>query len=197
MALIDQTVDNVIRLNMIPGTRKPRLHCSQYDVGRQVTLEVYNGDDVVVISANYLTIEGSKPDNTAYVYSVLGDLGGSVNGNIVKFNLVSQMANVAGECPCELVLYDSVAGERLGSLNFTIVVESSPIPGTATDSATDFSGLISVFNTAMDGMKDSDADLNNATATVEAANEILQEAVGKIVEYRLEGTTLYITAEEG
>lgn len=186
MGLIDNTIDDTIELNMVPGTRSPRLHCSKYDVGRTCTIKVYNKDEEYDISSYWVTIEGSKSDGTAFAYSVAA-LGGSVTTNTLTFKLLSQMTNKEGDVLCEVVLYNSETNSRVASLNFILDVEKGPINDTSVDSHTDFASLMDLYSERI-------SKVDAAAERAENAATRAETAADKVLTYSLEGTTLRIKA---
>ena len=111
-------------LQIAPNGVKPIIRASQFDAGRQFLLVLFDG------SASYnppagttLRIEGKKPDGNVFSYS--NNL--TLSGNIITVTTVDQMTVVAGTVQCEIRL--SLNGNDIGTVNFELIVEESPITG--------------------------------------------------------------------
>lgn len=197
----------VYDLNMIPGYGvKPRIGVSQYDSdNREITFVLYNGDDAYDVTGKPLTIEGTKSDGTAFSYSVIKNLSGSVAGNRITWKPVTQMTAIAENVNCELVVWDT-NGSRIGSQNFVLMVEEAGLQN-ADVSQTDLPGLVESFSEAADTLKAASQAATNAAnaATAEAQTSrtelesirtTLQQASDNIVSYHLSGTVLTITTQD-
>lgn len=140
------TITQKYDLNLIPyASPVPKVHVSQYDRGsRTLAFTLYNGEDLYTIPERTVaTIQGLKGDDNAFEYEM------TVSGaNEVSVNIEEQMAAVAGEVICEIVLAKN--GDILGSANFLLVVEPSPMDEDAVTSATDIPAL----NVLIDGAEE-------------------------------------------
>ena len=110
-----------INLNLIPGGVLPRINVSQYDKGsRTLQFVLFNGPVLYSIeSGTEITIQGSKPDKTAFQYSC------TWSGSTASMDIEQQMTAVAGDVICELVISNN--GEILGTCNFILNVESAAV----------------------------------------------------------------------
>lgn len=193
-----------VKLNMIPGSIKPRVYASQHDSGiRTVEFSLYYGDDPYSVEGNYITIDGTKSDGTAFSYSVVSDLGGSVSGNIVTWSPNAQMTILAESILCELVVWNG-NGSRIGSGNFYLEVETGAL-GDDVDvsSQTELSGLMEELQEVATTQQQTISAAESATAAaiastteLESIRSTLNTAVGKIVDYSLSGTVLTITTAD-
>lgn len=112
----------VINLQYIPTGSIPVVHVSQNDVGRQFQLNLYDGAAAYSMpSGTTARIDGIKPDKKGFSYSDAV----SVSGNVVTVTTKQQMTIVSGEVECEIRF--SKNSNDIGSLNFKMIVEPSPI----------------------------------------------------------------------
>ena len=119
-------------LNLIPNVDPLLiLNCSQYDTGLRVfTLSLKNGCNTYLIPKDAtVTIRGKKPDLNVFEYPV------EFNGNFVTLDLKEQMTPLAGSVECELRIEQD--GQLLGTANFILKVEESPINENTPVSETD------------------------------------------------------------
>lgn len=124
------------RLNLIPNEKDPPVvvRCSQYDKdSRTIKFSLYNGAQPFSLDSGYtVTVRGTKKDATAFEYNC------SIENTDVLFPIAQQMTLFDGKYPCELRI---VLGEEiLGSANFILYVEKSPMDEDTVISDTDLSG---------------------------------------------------------
>lgn len=114
-------------VNLIPGRVNPRINVSQYDKGsRTLQFVLYNGDAAYSItSGTTALIQGTKPDGHGFQLSATVTTG----SNLVTANLTEQMAIVAGDVVCELVLLKG--SEKLATANFVLAVEPTALKDSA------------------------------------------------------------------
>ena len=114
-----------IRLDLVPDGAMPELHASQYDKGRRFRLNLLDfGIDYTLDGTETLTIEERKVDGNICVRVVANTFSGK---KYVEFTTTEQMCACAGYNLCELHI---VKGEdSIGTLNFILNVERSPIEG--------------------------------------------------------------------
>ena len=121
-------------LDLIPQGVPPVVHVSQYDRGQVWFIEVLeNGVPYEIPTGCAVTIQGSKPDNTAFQYAC------TYSGNIVAAVLMQQMCAVVGDVSCEVRITANDAAQIIGSLNFIIEVEEGSIADDTFVSETDIS----------------------------------------------------------
>lgn len=109
----------VTRLNRIPGKVMPVVNVNQYDKSTgSLLFEVFDGDVPFNITGS-VTIMGTKPDKTGFVYSA------TASGNEVTADLEQQMAAVAGDVICELRITEGSTIQ--GTLNFILRVEPAAL----------------------------------------------------------------------
>ena len=113
-----------INLNLIPGRTMPVVHVSQYDVGRTIRFNLFDGDTVFAFSAgDSAEVHIRKPDNTV----VTAALTVATSQTYVEVVTTQQMAAVAGSSVGEISIESS--GKTIGTLNFIMEVESDPMDG--------------------------------------------------------------------
>ncbi len=115
-------------LNLIPDTGPLNVHCSQYDAGiRTLVFGLYKGASLFQIPEGMTAkIRGAKPDGNVFEYSMTVD----AEANTVSITITEQMSVIAGDVICEVVLFNGAtdsAANVIGSANFTLIVEPSPI----------------------------------------------------------------------
>ena len=126
-----------INLQITPGAVNPVINVSQNDVGRQFQLKLYDGAAAYTLPAGVTaSVEGVKPDGTAFSYSDAV----SVSGSTITVTTKLQMTVVAGRVTCEIRLKKS--GLDIGSLNFVMIVEESPINENVDISETEIPAII-------------------------------------------------------
>ena len=114
-------VTQEINLNIIPGGIKPRIRVSQYDNGTRVLRFVlYRGTEKYTTSGLTAQIRGTKPDKHGFVYNA------TYSNGVVTADLTQQMAAVAGDVECEIILMESSANV-LGTANFILEVEKAAV----------------------------------------------------------------------
>ncbi len=127
----------LINLQIAPGAVNPVINVSQFDVGRQFQLKLYDDSSAYTLPAGTTAyIEGVKPDGHAFSYTDAV----SVSGNTLTITSKLQMTVVAGKVICEVRLRKS--GLDLGTLNFNMIVEASPVGENVDTSDTEIPGII-------------------------------------------------------
>lgn len=139
-------------LQVAPNGVKPIVRVSQFDVGRQFQLKLYDGVTAYNPPAGTtMYIEGIKPDSKGFSYSQ-SDGAISYSGNTVTIKTLEQMTIVKGTVKCEIrLVYNN---DNIGTLNFDMVVEESPVNETTDISETD---LPQIFALATEQMENAEA----------------------------------------
>ena len=113
-------------VNMTPNDTLPRLHLSQYDVGRELSFSLCDGAVTYSVPTGAtVKLMGTKPSGFGFVETC------TVSGSTASISTTSDMTDEWGAVACELVVEKS--GVRLGSTNLLLVVEKSPHPEGTTD----------------------------------------------------------------
>lgn len=116
-----------IVLNIIPEGEMPVFHCSQYENGRPIIIDLVSSDDDA-----YLVPEGAKvelhcrkvDDN---IVTLEPD---EVDNNTVTFVSTEQLTACPGDNLCEVVLYANTDPvQTIATLNFILHVEPDPLEG--------------------------------------------------------------------
>lgn len=127
----------IINLQYAPTAVNPVVHVSQNDIGRPFKLKIYDGTTAYTMpSGTTARIDGIKPDRHGFSYSDCV----SVSGNEVTVTTKQQMTIVAGEVDCEIRF--AKGGTDIGTLNFKMLVEPSPINEDTDISETDLPEII-------------------------------------------------------
>lgn len=149
-----------LNTNLIPGQVKPRVNVSQYDKSsRTLSFSLYNGNQAFNISSGMTAmIEGSKPDGHGFQYNA----NVTVGSNVVTATLTQQMAVVAGEVNCEIVIL--LGSERLATGNFVIDVEPAALNDTAIPSDSELPMLIALATEQMENAEAWAAGTKNGSA---------------------------------
>ena len=111
-----------IILQRSPTSVKPTVNVSQFDDGLQFRIIMYDGATPYTPEAGAIPrIDGIKPDKHgfSYVNAV------SQAGNVLTVTTNKQMTCVAGTVPCEIRFVKE--NVNIGTLNFDMIVEASPI----------------------------------------------------------------------
>ena len=109
------------KLNLIPDIVPVSVGVSQYDkTSRTIVFSIYNGDTLFTIpNGSLATVRGTKPDKTGFEYSC------TISGSDISFEIQDQMTVLAGRFPVEIRITHN--GELLGTANFMLNVEKSPL----------------------------------------------------------------------
>ena len=143
----------IVNLQIIPNGVIPRVNVSQFDVGRQIQFKLYDGASAYTIPTGAMVrIDGVKPDKNGFSYEA------TYSGNTVTVETTDQMTVLSGDVMCELrIIVDDV--DSIGTLNFTLAVEKSPIDGDTPMSDTDIPAIIAL---ATEQMERAEAAADNA-----------------------------------
>lgn len=97
------------KLNLIPDKVLPVIRCSQYDINREIKIALFNGED------EYTPVS---------CYVVIGDttIQGTINNNVFTFLLDESLTQEE-----TTLLGEVVIGDKLGTCNFKLEVEYTPI----------------------------------------------------------------------
>lgn len=136
-----------VNLNLIPGSVLPVINVSQYDVGRQFTLTVYEGAVAYSLTGKDVEIRGSKPDGNGFAYDST-DGAVSVSNNVVTITTLQQMTACGGQVMCELRI--TSGSDILGTLNFILDCEPSALSDDTPISDTDIPAIERDFQDALD-----------------------------------------------
>lgn len=133
----------IVNLQIIPNGVLPRVNVSQFDVGRQIQFKLYDGASAYTIpTGTEVRVDGIKPDKHGFSYDA------TWSGNTVTVTTTEQMTVLNGDIPCELrLLKDS---QNIGTLNFILAVEKSPIDGDTDISDTDIPAIIELATEQME-----------------------------------------------
>ena len=136
-----------IKLNLIPGGVLPVVNVSQYDVGRQFAIQVYDGAASYNLMGKSVQIRGTKPDGNGFAYDAQDGVV-SVSGNTVTISTTQQMTAVGGQTVAELRI---TSGDTiLGTINFILDVEYSALSDDTPISDTDIPAIERDFEAALE-----------------------------------------------
>ena len=112
-----------IELNICPAGDMPVFHCSQYDVGRPIIIDLLNGDDAFTPTAGTtFELHCRKVDDNIVTLDTY-----EVDGNTLTFTSTEQLCACPGDNLCEVAIYlDELC---MGTLNFMLHVEPDPLAG--------------------------------------------------------------------
>ena len=128
-----------IKLQYVPDGVHPVVHVSQGDIGRQFQLLLFDGNVAYSMPAGTTAqVDGVKPDGHAFSYTDCV----SVSGNVVTVTTKQQMTIVAGKVTCEIRFTKN--GNDIGTLNFLMYVEQSPVNGDTDLSDTELPAIIAL-----------------------------------------------------
>ena len=110
-------------LDIIPGRTCPVCHASQYDIGRTIRINLFDGVSVFTLSgAETVSLSVRKPDGNVVTAAVT-----NTSDNYVEFVTTEQMTACHGSNLCELKLEEG--GDVIGTMNFILEVEQDPLEG--------------------------------------------------------------------
>jgi hypothetical protein len=109
-----------IFLNLIPTGNHPICHASQFDVGRQIKVNLFDGAVAYALQEGDSLVLDIKKPNAEIVSAELAITVGEVYAYIVT---VEQMCDIVGRNECELRLKNGT--KNIGTLNFYIEVEEA------------------------------------------------------------------------
>lgn len=123
------------KLDIIPKGVRPVVNASQYDEGRTIKFILFSGDTTYQIpSGAVVRAEGIKKDKTGFSYEC------TFSGNEVTVEITRQMTVFPGDVECELrIVKDEL---NIGTLNYILRVESSPITDEIDISETELPAII-------------------------------------------------------
>ena len=151
--MITQELD----LNMVPGSVPPVINVSQFDTGaRTFVFHLYNGATLFNGAVASCRIEGIKPDNKGFSYNA------SYSNGVVTADCTEQMTAVIGNVLCEIRLLEN-SQKTLGTLNFILCVERSPLNESTDISQTELPAII-------------DLARSNAAAAANSASQAARSA---------------------
>lgn len=135
-------------LDIIPRGVSPIINVSQYDVGRTFKFLLFDGDLAYTIpSGAVVRVEGIKKDKTGFSYEC------EYSGNEVTVEVTRQMTVFSGEVKSELrIVYNEV---NIGTLNFILKVEHSPINDETEISETEIPAIIELATQQMEAAAES------------------------------------------
>lgn len=134
----------VENLQYSPRGVAPIINVSQFDVGRTFKLIVFDGSSAIRLTDGLsVRVDGIKPDGHGFSY----DDNISVTNNEYTITTKEQMTVVAGDVRCELRF--SKNGYDVGTVNFLLKVEPSPINENTIISDTDLPDIIALAEAQM------------------------------------------------
>lgn len=110
-------------LNIIPGKDRPVCHASQFDIGRTIHVNLFEGFNVFTLDGTeVISISVRKPDGNVVTDSVT-----NTSDSYVEFVTTEQMTACHGSNLCELKL--EKGADVIGTMNFILEVEQDPLDG--------------------------------------------------------------------
>lgn len=110
-------------LNTIPGKVAPVCNASQYDTGRTIRVNLFEGSQVYTLDGTeVLSVSVRKPDGHIVTEGVT-----NTSAEYVEIVTTEQMTACAGDNLCELKI--EKGGDVIGTLNFILRVELDPLAG--------------------------------------------------------------------
>ena len=110
-----------INVNLIPSGIKPICHVSQYDSGREIRLNLFDGTDAFTLTGTEaIEFDVKKSDGTVYTTEIA-----NTEDDYLIITTASQMCAAVGENICSVKIVD---GEiSIGTINLILDVEPSPL----------------------------------------------------------------------
>lgn len=124
-------------LQYAPDGVSPVIHVSQFDSGRQFRFKIYDGSTPFSMSSGTTArIDGIKPDGHGFSYTDKV----SISGNTATITTTEQMTVIAGTVKCEIRFLKGY--DNIGTVNFFMIVEESPINEDTDISETEIPAII-------------------------------------------------------
>lgn len=160
-------MSQTMSISMEPFKQAGTLLCSQYDVGRTITVNlVDNSGDYTIPSGATVKIEATKPSGYGFSESC------TWSGSTVTITLTSTMTEEGGRFPAELVV--TSGNTVLGSANFLMRVEGSPHLENVVDGDAETAQALTLRVTALEtqvATNTSDiSDLDTRVTTLESSS---------------------------
>lgn len=141
-----------INLDIIPGRTPPVCHASQFDDGRVIRFNLFEGGTAFTLDGSeLLTFAVRKPDENVVTVSVT-----NTSDSYVDIVTTEQMCAVAGASLCELTIEKGAV--TIGTTNVIMAVEKDPLDG-GLSSASQINDLASQIAALL-------ADLYDGTAVI-------------------------------
>ena len=113
----------VINLNLIPSGVLPVCHAKQFDKGRVIRINLFNGTSPLVLAGTEtVSVNVRKPDK----HIVTANLT-NTSDSYVEVETTEQMVAVAGANLCDIKIVDG--SDEIGTLNFKMEVQEDPLNG--------------------------------------------------------------------
>ena len=113
----------VINLNLIPSGVLPVCHAKQFDKGRVIRINLFNGTAPLVLTgAETVSVNVRKPDK----HIVTANLT-NTSDSYVEVETTEQMVAVAGANLCDIKIVGGL--DEIGTLNFKMEVQEDPLNG--------------------------------------------------------------------
>lgn len=160
-------------LNLIPDKVPVQVNCSQYDsLSRTIEFTIYDGTVLFEIpSGSTVTVRGTKSDNTGFEYPCTFD------GSVVSFDIQAQMTIFSGRVPCEIrFVNDGI----IGTCNFNLYVEPTPLDTDVTISETDLPLLEEAEQNAIRAEQAADQAESLLSTVVKSVNNVLPDSDGNV-----------------
>ena len=177
----------IIKLNLIPSGVNPTCHCSQYDNGRVIRIDLFDGlTPYVLQSGDTVTLNVRKPDNTIIETSLTATQGNTY----VNLVTTEQMCACVGYNLCDLTITNGSV--EIGTLNFIMQVERDVLAdGIPSQSVIeDLDALVQeavgdqyYTKSDTDALLDNKADKSTTYTKTETDNLLAQKATKEQVDY--------------
>ena len=113
----------VIKLNLIPNGASPVAHASQYDEGRSIRFDLFEGAEVYTLDGTeVLECDIKKPDGNIVTVAVT-----NTSDSYIEVETTLQMCACAGNSFGKIKI--TKGAKVIGTLNFILAVERSPLEG--------------------------------------------------------------------
>lgn len=172
-------------ISTIKQSTPPIVKMSQYDHGsRTITFSVVDGSgQAVVLTGKTVRVEGTRLDGHAFAEDC------TVSGNTASFTDTSDMTNAPGAHPAELVIESD--GDRLGTMNFVISVETAAMDENADITEED----VSLFEQLLGSIEDATGAVEaEKTAALSAIDDDKDAALLAIAQGLASGSPLVVDA---
>lgn len=189
-----------IKLDILPsGEAYTIARCSQGDIGREINISLYDGENAYTIPAGaYVEVAGKKADGFIFAYS--DNITISHDRKSVTISTKEQMTACAGPVMCEIRIKTGTA--LIGTCNFVLMCEGGAIDGVASTSdisliaqvEADIQNALAAATQAAQSASNAAASATAAAASATAASDSATAAAGSASDASRSATAAALSA---
>lgn len=176
-------IEQNYNLDLVPSGTPLVVYVSQFDKGgRRLSFTLYKDNVAFTLPTGATaTLVGTKPDLLSFVYTM------ETSGGKVYLDVTEQITATAGPVQCEIRVSSS-SGDRIGTSNFIIYVEKTPLDTDAVISETE----IPIFEELVASAQEAAAEAQDAADSVSASvDQIAANTAAIATKANIESPTLF------